>query len=107
MQDLIDKQEVKWYNYRRLSTYSKQKGRICMGRHPKLEKLDYLFSTGTDFCLTSHLYEEKTGTTLPKDKSYLKDKSALATKAQEHGYVIVAVEEKPIIERTVIFKKVR
>ncbi len=76
-----------------------------MGRHPKLENLDYLFAQGTDFRLTDKIYEEKTGVPMPKDKSYLKNGSAFAVRAKEQGYRIVCVEEKPVIERAVILKK--
>ena len=76
-----------------------------MGKPPKLDELDYLFEKGEDFCLSDKLYEEKTGVPLPKAKSYLKNKSAFADRAREKGYFIVDVEEKPIIERTVIIKK--
>jgi len=76
-----------------------------MGKHPKLDELDYLFEHGADFRLSGKLYEEKTGIALPKGKSYLKYQSALSAKAKEKGYVIVDVEEKAAIERTVVFKK--
>ena len=76
-----------------------------MGKNPKLDELDYLFEQGTDFRLSEKFYEEKTGVPLPKGKSYLKNSSALANRAKEKGYVIVEIEEKAVIERTVIFKK--
>lgn len=76
-----------------------------MGKHPDLDKLDYLFERGTDFRITDRLYEDKTGQSLPKDKNYLKNHSALARKAKEKGYIITELQEKPIIERTVVFKK--
>lgn len=76
-----------------------------MGKHPNLDFLDDLFEKGADFQLTGRLYEEKTGAPLPKEKSYLLRRSALARRAKERGYLIEDVREKPIIERTVIFKK--
>lgn len=76
-----------------------------MGRRPKLDGLDYLFNRGVDFSLTAKEYEEKTGAPLPKNQSYLKTDSAFAARAKEKGYVIVGVEEKPVIEKTVILKK--
>lgn len=76
-----------------------------MGKKPQLDALDYLFESGNDFQLTGKLYEEKAGAPLPKGKSYLKSGSALARKAKEKGFVIVEVEEKPVIEKTVYFKK--
>lgn len=76
-----------------------------MGKHPKLDELEYLFDKGKDFQITASLYEEKTGVPLPTGKNYLKNKSAFAIRAKEKGYFIVDVEEKPIIERSVILKK--
>lgn len=76
-----------------------------MGKRPKLDSLDYLFDQGVDFCLTAKEYEEQTGAPLPKNQSYLKTGSAFAARAKEKGYVIVGVEEKPVIEKTVILKK--
>lgn len=76
-----------------------------MGKHPDLDKLDNLFEQGKDFQLTGKTYEERTGAALPKGKSYIKYDSALSRRAAEHGFVIVDVQEQPIIERTVFFKK--
>lgn len=76
-----------------------------MGKHPKLDELEYLFENGTDVQLTDKLYEEKTGVSLPKEKSYLKNGSALSHWLKERGYVIVDIQEKPVIEKTVIIKK--
>ena len=76
-----------------------------MGKHPNLEKLEYLFEKGIDFQITAREYEEKTGVPLPKAKNYIMNSSALAQKVALHGYVITDVQEKPIIERTVYFKK--
>lgn len=76
-----------------------------MGKNPQLDTLDYLFESANDFQLTGKLYEEKAGVPLPKAKSYIIGRSALARKAKEKGFVIVEVEEKPVIEKTVYFKK--
>ena len=76
-----------------------------MGKNPDLGKLDDLFARGTDFQLTGKLYEERTGVALPKVNSYIKNNSALARKAAEHGYQIVDVREEPIIVKTIFFKK--
>ena len=76
-----------------------------MGKHPNLEELEYLFEKGADFHITAREYEEKTGVPLPKGKNYIKSGSAWARKVAEHGYMIADVQEKPIIERTVYFKK--
>ena len=71
-----------------------------------LSGLDNLFANGKDFELTDAQYEEKIGKSLPKDKSYLKNGSALARKAKENGFSIELVIDEPVIRRTVIFKKV-
>ena len=76
-----------------------------MGKHPDLDTLDDLFETGTDFQLSSDVYEQRTGASLPKGKSYLKYGSALARKAAEKGYMIADVQEIPIILKTVFFEK--
>lgn len=76
-----------------------------MGKRPNLDALDDLFEEGVDFRLPAKLYEERTGASLPKGKSYLINTSAFAQKAREKGYFIVDVEEKATIEKTVIVKK--
>ena len=76
-----------------------------MGKKPKLGELDYLFEKGKDFQLSARLYEEKTGAELPKGNSYLKNGSALARWAEDKGFYIGEINEKPVIERTVILKK--
>ena len=76
-----------------------------MGKHPDLSKLDDLFEQGTDFQLTGALYEERTGAVLPKNKSYIKNGSALARKALKYGFEISEVQEKAVIVKTVYFKK--
>lgn len=76
-----------------------------MGKHPNLDALDYLFEKGEDFQLSAKLYEEQTGAPLPKGKSYLKNSSALAVRAADKGYIIVEVEEKAAIEKTIFLKK--
>lgn len=76
-----------------------------MGKHPKLSELDSLFDNRSEIRLTDRQYEEKTGVALPKAKSYLIRNSAFAGWLDEKGYVIVDVQEKPVIERTVWIKK--
>lgn len=76
-----------------------------MGKHPKLSELDNLFDNKTEVQLTDRQYEERTGVALPQTKGYLMNKSALAGWLKEKGYVIVDVQEKPVIERTVYIKK--
>ena len=66
-----------------------------MRNRPKLELLDKYFNQEC-FELTDSKYEKLTGCPLPKDKSYLKNKSALANKCKKLGFVIVEVQEKKV-----------
>lgn len=66
-----------------------------MGKHPKLEKLDYLFKTKDNFSLTDNQYETKTGVRLPKDSNYLLNNSSLAKKCNALGFSI-KVQEKVV-----------
>ena len=70
-----------------------------MGKRPNLSGLEKLFRGGSDFRLTDAQYEKETGIALPKGKSYLKTRSALAKMAEAHGYKL------EVIEKTVIFTK--
>ena len=75
---------------------------------PKLDltPLDALFSGEKDFELTASQYEEKIGRPMPKSLSGIKGGNApLARKAKEKGYIIASVIDKPVIMKTVIFKK--
>lgn len=76
-----------------------------MAKALDLSPLDDLFAKGEDFELTDVQYEEKIKKSLPKDAGYIKRKSPLAQKAKEKGFIIASVIEKPVITRTVIFKK--
>lgn len=78
-----------------------------MAKALDLSPLDDLFTRGEDFELTDVQYKEKIKKSLPKDASYIKRKSPLAQKAQDNGFIISAVVDKPVIMRTVIFKKVK
>ena len=62
---------------------------------PKLnfEKLIPLFLTNKEFSLTEKQYKKEVGTDLPKDNSYLKNKSALAKEAKKYGYYIEITEK--------------
>ena len=66
-----------------------------MHNRPKLESLDKYFNKDC-FELTDSKYEKRTGCPLPKDKSYLKNKSALSKKCKELGFVIIEVQEKKV-----------
>lgn len=70
-----------------------------MAKKPNLTELKNLFKQNKDFELTDAQYEKKTGTSLPKDKYYIKAKSALSKIAKEYNYNI------EVIEKRVIFKK--
>jgi len=72
-----------------------------MSKHPNLAPLKPLFDQGTEFQLTDAQYEKKTGVMLPKEKSYLKNKSALAKMCKENGYELF------VQEKTVYFRKVK
>lgn len=75
---------------------------------PKLDlsPLDDLFSNNQGFELTASQYEEMIGKPMPKSLSGIKGGNApLARKAKEKGYIIASVIDKPVIMKTVIFKK--
>lgn len=76
-----------------------------MGKHLNLDGLNDLFAQGKDFLLTDKMYEKRIGSTMPKTKSYLKNNSPLARKAFELGFEITDIQETPVIERTIYFKK--
>ena len=69
-----------------------------MGKWPDMEKIAALLGQGTCITLTDAQYEAKTGIPLPKDKHYLKEKSALARLCRKHGYSI-EVQEKRVFLR--------
>ena len=69
-----------------------------MGKHPRLENLNYLFRTNNDFSLTDEQYERKTGIPLPKKTDYILKRSALARKCKELGYTMT-VQEKIVFFR--------
>ena len=77
-----------------------------MARPLDLSSLDDLFDKGVDFELTDTQYEERIKKRLPNDEYYIKNRSPLAKKAREKGFVITSVIEKPIIMKTIMFKKV-
>lgn len=73
-----------------------------MGKNPRFDRLELMFKQGRDIELTDAQYENITGVMLPKNKSYIKNNSALSRKAAEHGYVVYEV-----IEKRVILKKLK
>lgn len=76
-----------------------------MGKPPRLDELDTIIGKKEDVFLTDREYSERTGVNLPKGKSYLMRHSAFSTWLSERGYVIVDVQEEPVIERTVHIRK--
>ena len=72
-----------------------------MAKKPNLQGLESYFGKGKDFRLTDAKYEKLTGAMLPKNSSYLKNRSALARRAESEGYYI------ELIEKTVILKKIK
>lgn len=78
-----------------------------MARALDLSPLDDLFAKGEDFELTDVQYEEKIKKSLPQNANYIKRNSPLAQRAREKGFIIASVIDKPVIMRTVIFKKVK
>ena len=78
-----------------------------MARTLDLSPLNDLFAKGEDFELTDVQYEEKVKKSLPKNADYIKRKSPLAQKARENGFIIASVIDKPVIMRTVVFKRAK
>lgn len=78
-----------------------------MGKKPNLHGLEEIIGAKEDVYLTDREYFERTGSTLPKENSYLLNRSALATWLLGKGYEITSVEEQPVIERTIHIKRRR
>ncbi len=70
-----------------------------MARKPNLSALDSYFKKGKDFRLTDAEYAKETGAWLPRDKYYIKRKSALARKAEEEGYEVDVIEKEVILRK--------
>ena len=64
-----------------------------------LSKIIPLFESNQDFSITEKQYLKDTGRNLPKDTSYLKNRSALSKVAKNYNY---SIEVK---ERTITLKK--
>lgn len=64
-----------------------------------LKKIIPLFETNQNFSITEKQYFKDIGRTMPKDNSYLKNRSALAKAAERYGYIL------EIQERTINIKK--
>ena len=67
---------------------------------PNLKEIERLLNTKTELTLTDAQYKKKTGRSIPKDKSYVVNKSALARLCKKLGFTIT------VQERAVIMKKV-
>ena len=77
----------------------RRKEEVVMSRKPNLHSLDKFFKKGKDFELTDAEYERHTGIRLPKNKSYLLKRSALAKKCELEGFKISVVEKRVKIEK--------
>ena len=66
-----------------------------MSNYLNLSKIKPLLESNQDFSITEKQYLKDTGRTMPKDSSYLKNKSALAKEARKYGYSI-EVKERTI-----------
>lgn len=55
---------------------------------PNLGKIIKTMEKGKDFELTDGQYKNKTGLDIPKGKSYVEKRSAIARKAKEYGFSI-------------------
>ena len=64
-------------------------------KKPNFEKLVPLFESNEEFSITEKQYKQSTGTDLPKEIYYLKNKSAISKEAKKYGYEI-SVKEKTI-----------
>lgn len=76
-----------------------------MGKRPNLNALNCFLDSGGDFQITDSIYESKTGKSLPKDRNYIINRSALANWAKENGYIVFDVVEEPIVQKIVFFKR--
>ena len=66
-----------------------------MSNYLNLSKIKPLLESNQDFSITEKQYLKDTGRTMPKDSSYLKNKSALAKEARKYRYSI-EVKERTI-----------
>lgn len=63
--------------------------------NPNLKDIEALLAKGEEFCLTDSQYRKKSGTSLPKDRYYLINRSALSRLCAKYGFKI-AVQEKQV-----------
>lgn len=70
-----------------------------MSNKLNLIKFIPLFETNRNFSITESQYLRDTGRSMPKDTSYLKNKSAFSRAAEKYGYSL------EIQERTINLKK--
>ena len=69
-----------------------------MSKNPNLKDVEELFKKGAEFSLTDAQYEKKTGATLPKNKNYLLNNSALSRWAQHYKYDLEVIEKRVILK---------
>ncbi|GEM_PF-3122699 len=74
---------------------------------PKLNRIEEQLKAGAEFTLTEEQYLTMTGTGIPIDNSYLKNRSAVARLAEKYNYHIVVKKVPKIVkyERLVSFEK--
>lgn len=55
---------------------------------PKLGQIIEMLEKGEEFELTDEQYKTKTGLNIPKGKSFVEKRSAVAKRAEEYGFLI-------------------
>ena len=70
-----------------------------MAKKPKLIHLESLFNSKNHFSLTEAQNEAKTGARLPKDSSYLLNRSALAKECKKRNFRLSLQEKIVSFER--------
>ena len=77
-----------------------------MPRKIDVSLLKPMLESGTTFELTPDEYERIIGRTLPLTDDYLQYRSPVAKAAKKEGYRI-RIEERPVIQRILIFERAR
>ena len=68
---------------------------------PNLSQIELQLKSGHNFSLTEEQYLQTTGTTIPRNPSYLKTRSAIARLAKQYGYQV----KKQVHITVVLFEK--
>ena len=77
-----------------------------MPRRIDVSMLAQMLKSGDSFELTPEEYKSVIGRTLPLTDDYLRYRSPVAKAAKEEGYRI-RIEERPVIQRILVFEKER